>query len=241
MFTYDVLFLVRKDDGLLVIHRLLERPVGTLHFMVGQDLGLEVSALPLHLSGIYILQNGTLRHHHDVDLGLTATAHLLGIVVLGRGLYREISLVRLDHPLQGVTVVPLTHDLAQFMYHRPYGLVALGPELALDFLGGEPLLCGAQQKYGLLLYHKGKLGALHYGAASQRYPCLARFALIDPFVPEQVVVGPLTAVADHAFLFALLLVMEAATYFVGKVHFQREYVHFSTTFGSPEYTITRPI
>lgn len=227
---------VGKDDGLLVINRLLERTVGALHFMVGQDLGLEISTLPLYLSRIDVLKDGTLRHDHDIGLGLAATPFFLCRMVLGGGLYREISLVRLDHALQSVAVVPLPHGLAQFVYHCPYGLITFRPQLALDFLAGEPFLGGAQQEYGLVPGHEGQLGTLHYGAAAQRYPCLARSALVAPLVLQPIVVRALAPMAYHALLVALGLEMQATTFFVREVYSERKYIHFSTTFGSVKYT-----
>lgn len=197
--------LVLKDDGLFVIDHFLERPVGALHPMISQDLGLELSALPLHLSRIDVLKDGALGHEHYIGLRLAAAAIFLCRMVLRRGLYREISLFRLDHPFQGVAVVPLAHRLAEFVDHGPYGLVALQPQLALDFFAREPFLGRAKEEYGPVPDHEAQFGTLHYGAAAQRYPCLAGPALVAPFVPEPIVVGALAPMAGHALFVALRL------------------------------------
>lgn len=111
--------LVGKDDGPMFVDGRLERPVGTFRSMVGEDLRLEVPALPPHLPGIHILQNGTLGHYHYIDLGLAAAALFLCRVVPGRRLDGEIPLVRLHRSLQGIAVVPLSHRLAKLIDHRP--------------------------------------------------------------------------------------------------------------------------
>jgi len=54
------------------------------------------------------------------------------------------------------------------------------------------------------------------------------------------VIGPLAPVTYYALLVPLRLEMQTATFFVGKVHSERKYIHFTTTFDSVKYTTIQP-
>lgn len=135
---------------------------------------------------------------HDKDGGLTLaspSAFQRAIFLVFRCSRGEEALVNLHVPMERVASVTLAHHVAQLMYHLPYGLVTLTPELALYLLGGYGTLCRCQEEHGCKPVTDRQMAALHHRTRTKMHLMFAIHARpgLVARIPAQAQTTALTA------------------------------------------------
>ena len=107
-------------------------------------------------------------HDKDGGLALAPTPTFEREILLAfRRFGGEEAFVYLHVPMKIIMCITLAHHVTELMYHFPYGLVTLAPQLALDFLGGYGTLGRGQEKHcGKPVTHR-QVTSLHHHTGTQ--------------------------------------------------------------------------
>ena len=179
----NVRFRAVAHHGRILVDLHLHHAIYRVRLRIRDDDHLDVVDLLLLLAWFRIFDGLAFRHHKHLRLGLAAGSPFWGVVLLFfLHLRGKEAFVYLDIALQRVFPVPFAHDAAQLVEHLPYGLVALVPQLPLEFECGERVLGGRQQVHGHEPVSERKLRVFHYRTLSDAFPMMALLAFVAELV-----------------------------------------------------------